>query len=495
MAGTSTGGLSTIMLGRMELDVDAALACYDIVGNDVFGKPRLLPKHIPAVSLVGPKIAVAQGRNLSSQARVWTPYLFRSYPHPYPSPYALQPTAQRRHCNPGPAHRTPIHVVARATSAAPTYFAEIEAENHVFKDGGLGNNNPTKMAWDEMQQLHGRAPRVLLSVGTGSAGSGGAEDQRARGHKGPLKNLLGNLDLLELLSNIATETEKVHEWIEEMAAGLSSNASSEAGKTKYYRANVERGVGDKVALDEWVPKEDGSKTKAKIEKATRAYLEKRDVHEMLLGCARELVWVRRRRARTDRWEEFACRVAYYCPEHSMAPMNASWYGGGHGVTCVQGRTFETRDELRRHALEAHSFVHRVPVRVHGSDVLAENPQFMHACYWDHCLLDVAVFEELEAYKTHLRDAHGIENLKFESREELEQWLDRGRMSLKDAFERRESQHARVESRVQQQDGLGEGDRQGEVNVEDREDSLRYNSGSSHSRKPSSSFGAASSTGK
>ena len=44
IAGTSTGGLSAIMLGRMQLDIDKALEQYDTVGNEVFGKPR--PLHI-----------------------------------------------------------------------------------------------------------------------------------------------------------------------------------------------------------------------------------------------------------------------------------------------------------------------------------------------------------------------------------------------------------------------------------------------------------------
>ncbi|EME79669.1 uncharacterized protein MYCFIDRAFT_9528, partial [Pseudocercospora fijiensis CIRAD86] len=34
--GTSTGGLSAIMLGRLQMTVDDALALYDIIGTKVF---------------------------------------------------------------------------------------------------------------------------------------------------------------------------------------------------------------------------------------------------------------------------------------------------------------------------------------------------------------------------------------------------------------------------------------------------------------------------
>jgi len=55
VAGTSTGGLSAIMLGRMEMTVDEALAQYDVVGNLVFGKPRFLHKRFRQADYLKPR--------------------------------------------------------------------------------------------------------------------------------------------------------------------------------------------------------------------------------------------------------------------------------------------------------------------------------------------------------------------------------------------------------------------------------------------------------
>ncbi|CAK3847428.1 unnamed protein product [Lecanosticta acicola] len=40
--GTSTGGLSVMMLGRLQMTVSEAMAQYDVVGADVFGRPRAM---------------------------------------------------------------------------------------------------------------------------------------------------------------------------------------------------------------------------------------------------------------------------------------------------------------------------------------------------------------------------------------------------------------------------------------------------------------------
>lgn len=67
--------------------------------------------------------------------------------------------------------------VARATSAAPTYFpsAEIKNVNASMKlslvDGGVGMNNPSKLVIDEVKKIAKNAncqnSYFLLSLGTG----------------------------------------------------------------------------------------------------------------------------------------------------------------------------------------------------------------------------------------------------------------------------------------------------------------------------------------
>lgn len=60
VAGTSTGGLSAIMLGRMQMSADQALDQYNTVGNEVFGKPRPLHVQLKFADLLAPKYGPKQ---------------------------------------------------------------------------------------------------------------------------------------------------------------------------------------------------------------------------------------------------------------------------------------------------------------------------------------------------------------------------------------------------------------------------------------------------
>ncbi len=75
----------------------------------------------------------------------------------------------------GAAHDFPLWQVARATSAAPTYFppAEITSRSgaeYVMVDGGVFANNPSLCALAASRRLYPEAERVVLvSLGTGIA--------------------------------------------------------------------------------------------------------------------------------------------------------------------------------------------------------------------------------------------------------------------------------------------------------------------------------------
>lgn len=406
--GTSTGGLSAIMLGRMELDVDTALKQYDTVGNQVFGHPRLAPKYISASSLVQPKyaswrmekalqevtkaalqeemqqwgtsektipfqsdaersrtIVVARGKNLARKNGVtWRPYLFRTFDHLPPAPFA--PASRKyQHLNPGHAHRMPIWQVARATSAAPTFFEPLKAEGYMFKDGGLGTNNPASVALQEVTQLHEQKPLLLLSIGTGRASGTGDSDEDEDGTAvdddnvvlpgGPripsfLEPFFENLAVIKFMQNLVTETEQIHEHMldrfEDEANAFASTSLSSSSFSPfphppaYHRLNVSSGIGRVIPLDGWSPSSSGARTKDAMLAATIAYLSQRKPDEALHATAQLLVRLRRRRAATERWERFAARYAYYCPERGCP---------------AQGHGFESRAELRAHAQERHGF--------------------------------------------------------------------------------------------------------------------------------------------
>ena len=61
-----------------------------------------------------------------------------------------------------------IWQVARATSAAPTFFSPIEIDDVLYGDGGTGWNNPTKEAIAEVRNIWPTRPiGIVISIGTG----------------------------------------------------------------------------------------------------------------------------------------------------------------------------------------------------------------------------------------------------------------------------------------------------------------------------------------
>jgi hypothetical protein len=99
------------------------------------------------------------------------PYLFRSYDH-----HANVPKAGKKRnpfeLNPGYSQRIPIWQVARATSAAPTYFNPITIEGRKYGDGGFGSNNPIYLMYNEVSQMNGNnksSVGLLVSIGTGQS--------------------------------------------------------------------------------------------------------------------------------------------------------------------------------------------------------------------------------------------------------------------------------------------------------------------------------------
>ena len=62
----------------------------------------------------------------------------------------------------------PVWVAARATSAAPTYFAPIEYQQEVLVDGGVVANNPVIYAYYEAKKMYPNCSKFhILSLSTG----------------------------------------------------------------------------------------------------------------------------------------------------------------------------------------------------------------------------------------------------------------------------------------------------------------------------------------
>ncbi|KAG0126432.1 acyl transferase/acyl hydrolase/lysophospholipase [Tuber indicum] len=205
VAGTSTGGLIAIMLGRLRMDVDACIIKYQKMSGDIFkrpwqfpGKPILdayfkkpwfseekLKRSIESVVelMISPQekaLLESQGVKFSDapmadpciipgvntcnafvcavKVEDLTTALIRTYPQPSTS---LSETC-------------PIWAAGRATSAAPLYFPPMKLVTPPspvptdFFDGAMRNNNPIAEAKDEVFLAHRvESPRCVLSIGTG----------------------------------------------------------------------------------------------------------------------------------------------------------------------------------------------------------------------------------------------------------------------------------------------------------------------------------------
>jgi hypothetical protein len=206
-------------------------------------------------------------------------HMFRSYFNPTP------PSARELDDLTISLHRQPLNVpiwkIARATSAAPTYFSSIEVDGLRLMDGGLIANNPSQLARAEVNSMHRHHPsgsckptgetpeggiRFLVSLGTGKQ----ADQLITRG--------AGPIPLKQM-----TNPELVHD-----------NLQDSLKPSVYYRFNVEKDL-RKMKLDECIVKGGVNLTFSKIEKAVKDYFNDGDVWDRSRLLARELVKHRRER--------------------------------------------------------------------------------------------------------------------------------------------------------------------------------------------------------
>ncbi|KII90274.1 hypothetical protein PLICRDRAFT_107777, partial [Plicaturopsis crispa FD-325 SS-3] len=255
IAGTSTGGLIALMVGRLRLSVDEAIAHYTPLAENVFSdiKPfstvrnggkfkatkleeaiqNIVKKHATGanageLALLDPDpgypecktfVCAMPAANMNARKAVH----FRTYAVPHEAPSTCA-----------------IWEAGRATSAAPTFFKPISVATptlETFIDGGLGCNNPTQELLDEAKLVFpGRRIACVVSIGTGHAKTIAIPPP---GHFS-LQQLLP-ADAIKAMIAIATDCETV---AEEMAKRFGDTPGV------YWRFNVEQGM-QKITLAEW----------------------------------------------------------------------------------------------------------------------------------------------------------------------------------------------------------------------------------------------------
>ncbi|CCX07823.1 Similar to Calcium-independent phospholipase A2-gamma; acc. no. Q8K1N1 [Pyronema omphalodes CBS 100304] len=145
------------------------------------------------------------------------PFLFRSYDHEDPN--TTSPTVR----NPGRAYNTKIYKVCRATTAAPGYFPSININGATYIDAAFGYNNPSKLAYREVEQMHpttdGTSPIALLvNIGTGRGTQTGA--RQPSGSHGTIQRCLSILrSAVRYITNVHDVEEDMRHMAEEHTEG------------------------------------------------------------------------------------------------------------------------------------------------------------------------------------------------------------------------------------------------------------------------------------
>jgi patatin-like phospholipase/acyl hydrolase len=173
IAGTSTGGILACALCApdplpaselVKLYVDEGPKIFD---RSIFQRVRsaegLLDEKYDDAALDRALERFLEHKRLSETR---PDLLVPSYDTDQPGPYFFKTTKARE--TPG-TDDFPLSVVARATSAAPTYFEAVESDDRALIDGGVFATNPAMCALAEVLNREDVSPRnvVLLSLGTG----------------------------------------------------------------------------------------------------------------------------------------------------------------------------------------------------------------------------------------------------------------------------------------------------------------------------------------
>jgi patatin-like phospholipase/acyl hydrolase len=171
IAGTSTGGIVACALCAPEpLPASELVKLYEEQGPEIFDR-SLFQRIRSAEGLLDEKyddaaLDRALERFLARKrlAEAKPDLIVPAYDTALPGPYFFKSSKARETPE---TDDFPLSVVARATSAAPTYFEPVEAGERSLVDGGVFAANPAMCGLAEV--LNVAAPRdvVLLSLGTG----------------------------------------------------------------------------------------------------------------------------------------------------------------------------------------------------------------------------------------------------------------------------------------------------------------------------------------
>src|SRR6266850_4250795 len=176
IAGTSTGGIIALGLGTLcnnghPYSPTQLLDLYVRNGPAIFKKSWFTPER----ELVHPKYSpdalegvLAKFFGNTELSSALTPLLVSSYDLQGQLPFFFK----SHRIAADPRFNWKVALVARATSAAPTFFPPLHltrgTEDYALVDGGVFVNNPSMAAYAEARVLYPDATRIIVvSIGTG----------------------------------------------------------------------------------------------------------------------------------------------------------------------------------------------------------------------------------------------------------------------------------------------------------------------------------------
>ncbi|KAI1460122.1 acyl transferase/acyl hydrolase/lysophospholipase [Annulohypoxylon moriforme] len=254
IGGTSTGGVIAIMLGRLGMTVDECIRSYDRVAKAAF-TPKAGCKLISAKGTYSAKalekaikeivkefcteescIARRSHGHSSVETCPHNDIELRDLSCTKTAVLAVtkdnvdaKPTILSTYDTSTPLQGCSIWQVARATSAATTFFKSIQLgrDKIEFIDAGFGHNNPCEaLIAEARQQFPGYSRLLVLSIGTGFNG---------------VVRVTNNLrSVIKALGKMATTSNQVAERMNELYGD----------DGQYFRFNVDRGLDD-ITISDW----------------------------------------------------------------------------------------------------------------------------------------------------------------------------------------------------------------------------------------------------
>ncbi|KAF5360636.1 hypothetical protein D9756_004637 [Leucocoprinus leucothites] len=252
IAGTSTGGLIAIMLGRLRMTIDQCIKAYERLSTQIFGAS--MARKVEDVIHTGARYSASALENAVKEiVKQYTgdeEALMRDTSESPCKVFVVATRADdisnriathlRTYTNPNVEKSFSDYKIweaARATSAAPTYFPRIKLGDFEYVDGGLGFNNPVLLLMGEARVYYGFARRLgcLVTLGTGMSPNVSLPPEG----NNVFEHIKDSAGVMKSMWELATVSEQANHMAELLVRS-----------GYYYRFNV----GVRVAEKRWVEK-------------------------------------------------------------------------------------------------------------------------------------------------------------------------------------------------------------------------------------------------